>query len=68
MANRITNKCVGCGACVTECPNGAISEVPKAPKKLFEIDPMLCDECADNDHVSLCKKVCAENCIVQADA
>jgi ferredoxin len=63
MANKITDKCKGCGSCVTECPNGAISG---PPKQLHVINPDLCDECADNDGKSACIAVCAEKAIVKA--
>ena len=65
MANRVTEKCLGCGACITECPNGAITEV-LVPKKLCVIDPSLCDECADNGGKSACMAVCAEKAIEKA--
>ena len=66
MANQVTDKCLGCGACISECPNGAISEVAGATGKTrCEIDPTLCDECADNGGKPACMAVCAEDAIVK---
>ena len=41
MATYITDECIGCGACLPECPNKAISE----GDEIFHIDPSLCTEC-----------------------
>jgi hypothetical protein len=43
MATRITDLCIGCGACVPECPNGAIRE----DDPIYMTDPGLC---AEGDH------------------
>ena len=51
MANKITAECIACGACESECPNGAISE----DGGTWVIDPDKCDECADlNGATSRC--------------
>lgn len=51
MAYYITTNCIACGVCLTECPEGAISE-----GNPFIIDPGLCTEC----------NACAEVCPVDA--
>ncbi len=51
MSYHILEECIACGACLPECPEGAISE--GAP---YAIDPMLCTECG----------ACAEVCPVDA--
>jgi len=66
MANKITDKCLDCGACIPECPNGAISEVTTGTTTRCSIDPTLCDECAENGGKAACKAVCAEDAIVSA--
>jgi ferredoxin len=63
MSRKITNVCESCGACESECPNGAISQ----GEDHFVIDPALCDECAAAGGDSRCVSVCpTEGAIVQA--
>ena len=62
MANTITDKCLSCGSCESECPNGAISQGDDH----YVIDPAKCDECAPRGGEAACKAVCAEDCIVKA--
>ena len=41
MAYKISDACIGCGACVDECPVGAISE----GEGKYVIDPAKCIDC-----------------------
>jgi ferredoxin len=41
MAYKITSDCIMCGACESECPEGAISE----GDDLYVIDASLCQDC-----------------------
>ncbi|MCK5057564.1 MAG: 4Fe-4S binding protein [Candidatus Aminicenantes bacterium] len=52
MAHVITDECISCGACETECPEEAISE----GEEIFVIDPKKCTDCA----------ACVEVCPVEA--
>lgn len=54
----IINKddCIQCGACESECPDGAISEAGG----YFEIDPALCKDCGS------CVDVCPSCSILPA--
>ncbi len=52
MAYKITEKCIGCGACSVNCPVGCISQGDSR----YEIDPNSCIECG----------TCAEVCPVGA--
>ena len=54
MAYEITEDCISCGACETECPNKAISQGADR----FQIDPAKCNECAGNPKGSRCAAVC----------
>jgi ferredoxin len=40
MAHKITDECIACGACQSECPVDAISEGEK-----YSIDPDTCIDC-----------------------
>ena len=52
MAYMITDRCVKCGACESECPNGAIVEL----EKKFTINYVKCVECGN----------CMDNCYNKA--
>ncbi len=45
MAYKITDECVNCGACESECPSGAISEA--GDKRVINADECVsCGACA----------------------
>lgn len=48
MAFKISDSCVSCGACASECPVGAISQGDSQ----FEIDANTCIDCGN------CANVC----------
>ncbi len=54
MAYKITDECISCGACETECPNEAISE----GETIYIIDPDKCTECVGSHESSQCAEVC----------
>lgn len=60
MALRINEDCLACGACVTECPNGAITE----GDSMYIIDPDLCTECVGFYDEPQCVNVCPADAIV----
>jgi ferredoxin len=51
MAYKISDECIACGTCISECPVEAISE-----GKIFSIDPDKCTSCG----------ACAAVCPVEA--
>ena len=51
MAYTITDACIACGTCISECPVDAISE-----GDIYVIDPAICTECG----------TCASVCPVEA--
>ncbi len=55
MAHKITDECISCGACESECPEGAISE----GDEIYKIDPKLCTDCGS------CVEVCPVEAIVE---
>ncbi|MBK8479128.1 MAG: 4Fe-4S binding protein [Opitutaceae bacterium] len=58
MSYKITaESCVSCGACVAECPEGAIAE--KDP--VYAIDPAKCIDCG------ACESACPNGAISPAD-
>ena len=57
MAHNITDECVACGACESECPVEAIKE----GDPIFVIDPELCTDCG------ACAEVCPVEAIIAED-
>ncbi|HVC18281.1 MAG TPA: YfhL family 4Fe-4S dicluster ferredoxin [Rhodanobacter sp.] len=58
MAYRITSDCNLCDACVTECPNEAIT----AGASIYTIDPAKCTECVGFFGEAQCAAVCPQEC------
>jgi ferredoxin len=56
MAHLITDECISCGACESECPEDAISEGDSQ----YEIDPKKCTDCGT------CVEVCPSEAIKAA--
>ena len=54
VAHRITEECIVCGACISECPVEAISE----GEEKYGIDPSKCTDCG------ACVEVCPTEAIV----
>jgi MinD superfamily P-loop ATPase len=54
MAYRIvTEECINCGSCQSECPTEAIVD----DRDTYRIKPELCNDCGS------CKEVCPQECI-----
>jgi ferredoxin len=53
MAHFINDECISCGACVSECPEEAISEGDDK----YVIDPNKCTDCGS------CVEVCPSDAI-----
>jgi ferredoxin len=58
-------RCIGCSACINECPNDAISEQSFA----FAIDPAKCTECIGFFSEPQCAAICPipKTCIINPD-
>jgi ferredoxin len=54
MSYKISEDCISCGACESECPNAAIKEGDTQ----FNIDPSKCTECVGSHSSSKCAEVC----------
>jgi len=64
MAFKITEDCIACAACETECPNDAISE----GDEIFIIDPDKCTECVGFFDSQQCADVCpVDSCVPDPD-
>ena len=55
----ITDECINCDVCETECPNGAISQ----GEEIYVINPQLCTECVGHFDTPQCVEVCPIDCI-----
>lgn len=60
MAFKITDDCISCAACESECPNEAISEGDEH----FVIDPDKCTECVGFFSTQQCASVCPQDACV----
>lgn len=57
MSFTISNKCVGCHACMVVCPNQAV--YPDADQtNQFHIHQKRCDECASHYENPQCASIC----------
>jgi len=54
MAMKITEECINCAACETECPNEAI----RAGDPVFVIEADRCTECVGHYDAPQCAAVC----------
>ncbi len=58
MATYITEACINCGACESECPNEAISQ----GDEIYAIDATRCTECVGFHEREACQAVCPVEC------
>lgn len=59
MALWITDECINCDVCESECPNQAISMGPQ----IYRIDPERCTECVGHFDQPQCVQLCPVDCI-----
>ena len=59
MSLLITDDCINCGACETECPNKAISQ----GEDYYVIDSNKCTECVGHFDAPQCRETCPVDCI-----
>ncbi|KFZ37904.1 hypothetical protein HR45_08675 [Shewanella mangrovi] len=68
MKYAITDKCVGCHACLLVCPSNAVFADPDNPKQ-FMIHPRRCTGCEDKFADPQCASICpVEEAIVNESA
>ncbi len=60
MALMITDDCIACGVCTSECPNEAINE----GDPIYKINPNLCTECVGFFDEPQCVEVCPVDAII----
>jgi ferredoxin len=61
MALKVTDDCISCGACISECPVGAIFEGDDHT----EIDPSKCVECVGHYDEPQCQGACPTDAITK---
>lgn len=59
MSLIITDECINCDVCESECPNDAIY----MGEEIYEIHPHLCTECVGHFDAPQCVEVCPVECI-----
>ena len=59
MALMITDECINCDVCESECPNDAISQ----GDIIYVIKPSQCTECVGHYDAPQCVVVCPVDCI-----
>lgn len=64
MALMITDECINCDVCESECPNDAISQ----GEEFYEINAAKCTECVGHFDHPQCREVCPVDCIPQNPA
>jgi ferredoxin len=62
MAMTITEECINCALCETECSREAI----QAGDLVYEIDAELCTECEEEGE-SQCAAICPVDCVVKLE-
>jgi len=64
VAYKITDDCISCGSCESECPNQAISE----GETIYVVDPAKCSECVGAHESSQCANICpVDACVPDPD-
>ena len=63
MAYKVTDECISCGACISECPVNAISDGDEHTV----IDASKCVECKGYFDESQCSSTCPVGAIVKAE-
>lgn len=61
MAVKITDECISCEACISECPVAAILEEGHAKNPyddIFYVKPESCVECVDHANTPRCAEAC----------
>jgi ferredoxin len=64
MALRITDDCINCDVCESQCPNEAIYQ----GALIYEIHAQRCTECVGHFDEPQCVQVCPVDCIVVDEA
>jgi ferredoxin len=63
MSLKINDDCTSCDACVSVCPNTAIT----AGDVIYLIDADRCTECVGAEDTPQCQMVCPADCIVEGE-
>lgn len=58
MATHITMDCISCDACVSACPNNAITDGTDVGCEVYFIHPERCTECVGEYSQEACQEVC----------
>lgn len=64
MATMITDDCINCDACLSECPQNAITDGSDVGVGIYYIHSDLCNECVGWHSEEACQTVCPVECCI----
>ncbi len=62
MSTYITMDCINCDACVSSCPQNAITDGTELGLSIYHINPLLCNECVGFHLEEACQSCCPVEC------
>jgi ferredoxin len=64
MATMITDDCINCDACLSSCPQNAITDGTELGLSIYHINPLRCNECVGFHSEEACQSCCPVECCI----